>query len=191
MVIYIQLEMLLKGSQMKTVYFAASSLDGFISDKNNSLERLFQFGEPKGNYIENFLKTVGALAMGSTTYEWMCDNLPKGEDTWPYKVPCYVFSSRKLPKYPNADIRFVSGDVRPIHQEMALEAKNKDIWIVGGGELAGKFYDAQLLDELIIQFVSVTLGQGAPLFPRKLNKPLKLESVLRLDQEFVELRYKV
>lgn len=57
--------------------------------------------------------------------------------------------------------------------------------------LAGKFYDAQLLNEFIIQFVSVTLGGGAPLFPRKLNKPLKLVSVQRLDQEFAELKYSV
>ncbi|HAR41261.1 MAG TPA: deaminase [Bdellovibrionales bacterium] len=177
---------------MKTIYFAASSLDGFISDKNNSLEWLFQFGEPKGNYIENFVNTVGALAMGSTTYEWMCNSLPGfGDGKWPYRVPAFVFTNRELPVYSGADIRFVKGDVRPVHQMMAAEAKDKHIWIVGGGELAGKFYDAHLLDEFIIQFVSVTLGGGAPLFPRKLKKPLKLESVQRLDQEFAELRYSV
>lgn len=153
---------------------------------------MFQFGEPKGNYVEKFLGTVGALAMGSTTYQWMLDHMPKiGDGKWPYKVPAFVFSSRKLPAYPNADIRFVNGDVRPVHHQMALEAKDKNIWIVGGGELVGKFYDAQLLDELIIQFVSVTLGGGSPLFPRQLEKPLHLESVQRLDQEFVELRYRV
>lgn len=177
---------------MKTIYFAASSLDGFIADKHNSLDWLFQFGEPKGNYIENFLNTVGALAMGSTTYQWMCDHLPEfGDGSWPYKIPAFVFTSRKLAPYPNADIRFVNGDVGPVHEQMVQEAKGKNIWIVGGGELVGKFYDADLLDELIIQFVSVTLGEGAPLLPRKLRRTLKLESVRRLDQEFVELRYKV
>lgn len=177
---------------MKTIYFAASSLDGYIADKNNSLDWLFQFGEPKGNYIEKFVETIGALAMGSTTYQWMCDNVPNfGDGKWPYKVPTFVFTSRKLTTYPNADIRFVYGDVRPVHQQMVSEAKGKNLWIVGGGELVGKFYDADLLDELIVQFVSMTLGGGAPLFPRHLKKPLTLESVQRLDQEFVELRYKV
>lgn len=177
---------------MKTIYFAASSLDGFIADKNNSLDWLFQFGEPKDNYIEKFLDTVGALAMGSTTYQWMCDHLPGfGDGKWPYKVPTFVFTSRKLTSYPDADIRFVNGDVRSVHQQMVQEAKTKNIWIVGGGELVGKFYDAQLLDELIIQIVSVTLGEGAPLFPRQLKKPLRLESVMRLDKEFVELRYSI
>lgn len=59
---------------METVYFAASSLDGYIADKNNSLDWLFQFGEPIGNYIGKFLDTVGALAMGSTTYQWILDH---------------------------------------------------------------------------------------------------------------------
>lgn len=177
---------------MKTIYFAASSLDGFISDKDDSLEWLFQFGEPEGNYIGRFVDTVGALAMGSTTYQWMYDNMRGfGDGAWPYKVPAFVFSTRDLPVYPGADIRFVRGDVRPVHRQMALEAKERNIWIVGGGELAGAFYDARLLDELIIQFVSVTLGEGAPLFPRTMKKPLKLESVQRLDREFAELRYSV
>lgn len=177
---------------MKTIYFAASSLDGFISDKEDSLEWLFQFGEPEGNYIGSFVDTVGALAMGSTTYRWMYDNMQDfGDGAWPYKVPAFVFSNRDLPVYRDADIRFVRGDVRPVHRQMALEAKGRNIWIVGGGELAGTFYDARLLDELIIQFVSVTLGEGAPLFPRTMEKPLKLESVRRLDQEFAELRYSV
>lgn len=175
---------------MKTVFFAASSLDGYIADKNNSLDWLFQFGEPKNNYIENFVETIGALAMGSTTYQWMLDNLPEGS-AWPYKVPTFVFTHRKFPSFPNADIRFVSGDVRPVHQQMSQEAQGKNLWIVGGGELVGKFYDAHLLDELIIQFASVTLGEGAPLLPRKLEKPLKLQSVTRIDEEFVELRYLV
>lgn len=173
---------------MKTVYFAASSLDGYIADKNNSLDWLFQFGEPKDNYIGKFLDTVGAIAMGSTTYQWILDHSDK---KWPYQVPTFVFTSRKLALFPNADIQIVKGDVRLVHQQMALAAKNKNIWIVGGGELVGQFYDAQLLDELIIQIASVTLGGGSPLFPRQLKKPLSLESVTRLDQEFVELRYKV
>ncbi len=177
---------------MKTLFFGAASLDGYLADKNNSLDWLFQFGEPKDQYIEKFLDTIGALAMGSTTYQWMCDNLPQfGEGNWPYKVPAFVFTSRELKKYRDADITFVKGDVKPVHEQMMKVANGKDIWIVGGGELVGKFYDANLLDQLIIQIVSVTLGGGPALFPRHTKKPLKLESVKRIDQEFVELIYSV
>ena len=44
---------------------------------------------------------------------------------------------------PGADIRFTSGDVRAAHDEMRAAAKGKNIWVVGGGELVGKFHDAR------------------------------------------------
>lgn len=180
---------LLRLKLMKTIYFAASSLDGYIADNNNSLEWLFQFPEAAvDNYIESFVNSVGALAMGSTTYEWILNHMKPGEK-WPYQAPAFVFTHKKRDPIPDANITFVSGDVRPIHEMMKQLANKKNIWIVGGGDLAGQFYDAHLLDQLIIQIASVTLGSGAPLFPRHLSKPLKLESVKRLSEEFVELIY--
>lgn len=180
---------------MKTIYFAATSLDGFIADKNNSLDWLFQLGEPEGNFIQEFVDSVGAIAMGSTTYEWIYEHQilkdGKVQGTWPYKVPCFVFTTRQLPIISNADIRFVQGDVRPIHVKMTDLAQGKNIWIMGGGELAGKFYDAQLLGELQLQVASVTLGGGAPLFPRYLKTPLKLQSVKQRGTGAVELIYTI
>ena len=63
-----------------------------------------------------------------------------------------------------ADIRFVRGDVRPVHAR-CVPAGGRNIWIVGGGDLAGQFHDAGLLSEVIVQIGSVTLGRGKPLFP--------------------------
>ena len=69
---------------------------------------------------------------------------------------------------------------------------DKNLWIVGGGDLAGQFFDAGLLDELIVQMGSVTLGQGKPLFPRRLTSPpLTLMSVRQMGTGFAELRYQV
>jgi dihydrofolate reductase len=63
---------------------------------------------------------------------------------------------------------------------------------VGGGDLAGQFFDAGLLDELILQVGSATLGKGKPLFPRRLTSPpLKLVSVRQIGTGFAELRYEV
>lgn len=77
------------------------------------------------------------------------------------------FTNRQLPTIPGADIRFVCGDVSAVHVEMRAAAGDKNIWIVGGGDLAGQFHDAGLLDELIVQVGLVTLGKGRPLFPRR------------------------
>lgn len=75
---------------------------------------------------------------------------------------------------------------------MRAVAKGKNIWVVGGGDLAGQFYDASLLDELIVQVGSATLGQGKPLFPRRILSPvLRLMSVHQMGAGMVELRYEI
>ncbi|MBI1910899.1 MAG: dihydrofolate reductase family protein [Deltaproteobacteria bacterium] len=181
---------------MKTQYYVASSLDGFIAAPENSLDWLLQFGEGEGTSYPAFIREVGAIAMGSTTYEWILRNQIHPESAkprpWPYEQPAWVFTSRSLPAVHGADIRFVRGDVRPVHSQMVTAAVDKNVWIVGGGELAGQFYDHRLLDELIVQVTSVTLGSGSPLLPRKIvTPPLKLISATTYGAAFAELRYEV
>jgi dihydrofolate reductase len=140
---------------VKTQYYTAASLDGFIATIDDSLEWLFPRGELEATSYPTFIREVGALAMGSATYEWMLRHVVGPEarrpQPWPYKQPAWVFSSRTLPTIPGADIRFVRGDVRPVHQTMVAAAGSKNVWIVGGGELAGQFHDHGLLDELFVQ----------------------------------------
>lgn len=181
---------------MKTQYYTASSLDGFIAGPGDSLDWLFPLGDVAETSYPEFIKDVGALAMGSATYEWMLRHVIGPEATmpgpWPYEVPTWVFSSRELPSVPAVDIRFVRGDVRPVHEAMAEAAGGRNVWLVGGGELVGQFHDAGLLDELFVQVGSVTLGAGKPLLPRAItDPPLKLISARALGTGFAELRYEV
>ena len=183
---------------MKTQYYTATSIDGFIADADNSLEWLFQIGSagdegPLDEY-PTFIAEVGAVAMGSTTYEWIAEHTGFLDDPtkWEYAIPAWVFSSRDLPRAEGLNIRFVSGDVRPVHAEMAAAAEGRNIWLVGGGDLVGQFYDAGLLDELILGVAPVFLGSGAPLLPRRITAPnLKLTQVTRYGETFVTLRYAV
>ena len=181
---------------MKTQYFAAASLDGFIATEDDSLEWLFPLGDINETSYPSFIQQVGALAMGSATYEWMVRNTHTVSGqmgaAWPYTQPTWVFSTRTLPVIPGATVTFVRGDVRPAHEAMRTAAGSKNLWIVGGGELAGQFHDAGLLDEIIVQVSSVTLGKGKPLFPRRLtNPPLRLERVKQVGPGFAELHYTV
>jgi len=103
-----------------------------------------------------------------------------------------VFSSRTRAAIPGADIRFVGGDVKAVHNDMVAAAGEKNLWIVGGGELAGQFYDRGLLDEMFVQVGSVTLGAGKPLLPRTIvSPPLRLISVKAVGTGFAELHYEV
>jgi len=181
---------------MKIQYYTATTLDGFLATEDDSLDWLFPLGDLNNSSYPEFISQVGALAMGSATYEWIvrhADQVAKETGSpWPYSQPAWIFSSRQLPVIDGADLYFVNGDVRQAHSEMRAAAKDKNIWIVGGGDLAGQFYDAGLLDELIIQVGSATLGKGKPLFPRRVLSPaLQLESVRQMGAGMAELRYKV
>lgn len=181
---------------MKTQYFTATSLDGFIATPDDSLEWLFQLGDIDDTGYPDFIKQVGALAMGSATYRWMLRHVIKQgtseQGVWPYKQPTWVFSSQPQEPVEGADIRFASGAVLPVHREMSDAAQGKNIWLVGGGDLVGQFYDAGLVDELIVQIGSVTLGSGKPLLPRLIAfPPLQLQSVRAIGSGFAELRYTV
>jgi len=179
---------------MLTQYYTATSLDGFIADTDNSLEWLFTRNQEEHgpqNY-RDFMGEVGALAMGSTTYEWILDHELAGKDPaewmWPYDVPCWVFTHRRLPVVPRARVEFTSADVSVVHEQMVRAAAARNVWIVGGGDLAGQFADAGLLDEVIVSIAPVTLGAGAPLLPRRIE--LRLEELGR-NGDFAAAKYSV
>lgn len=172
---------------MSTHYFTASSLDGFIATDEHSLDWLLRqdidFEGPMA--YPQFEKTIGALAMGASTYEWVLAN---EEGRWGYSQPTWVFTHRELPIPPGADVKLTRDSVARVHEAMTAAAGEKDLWVVGGGDLAGQFADAGLLDEVWVQFAPVTLGGGAPLLPRTLD--LELLDVAR-NRNFMCGRYGV
>ena len=180
----------------RTRYFTAMSLDGYLADAAGSLDWLLALpDEGQDGAIGAFLANVGAIAMGATTYEWVLGHEPVLERPelwreWYGDRPTWVFTHRELPRIPGADVRFVAGDVAPVHREMADAAGERDVWLVGGGELAGAFADAGLIDELVLSVAPVLLAGGAPLLPRRLEGRLRLTDA-RVAGVFAELRYAV
>lgn len=156
-------------------YFTACTLDGYIADENNSLDWLFEVPhDADDGYWDAWFPEVGALVMGATSYEWMIDhdhmleNPGKWHDYYGER-PGWVFTHRKLAPIPGVQISFVSGDVRPVYEQIAAQLSGANIWLVGGGDLVGQFYDAGLLDQIILGMTPVTLGRGAPLLPRRIT----------------------
>jgi dihydrofolate reductase len=189
----------------KTQYYTATSIDGYIADQHNSLDWLFEVGagdtpDPDAPSHEEefaeFFADVGAMAMGATTYEWVLEHEKLLDDPskwteWYDQTPCWVFTHRDLPVMPGADLRFVSGDVGPVHQQMSAAAAGKNIWLVGGGELVGAFADQGLLDEIIVGIAPVTLGAGAPLLPRRITASRLRLTGVRQGGQFAHLTYAV
>ena len=177
-----------------TQYYTATALDGFIADPDNSLDWLFTRERDEDGPLNYgaFIADVGALAMGSTTYEWILEHEFADKDPadwkWPYEIPCWVFTHRELPVVPDARIEFTSADVATVHKEMVEAAGDRNVWIVGGGDLVGQFADVGLLDEVIVSIAPVTLGAGAPLLPRRIE--LRLDEMGR-NGDFVAAKYSV
>jgi dihydrofolate reductase len=181
---------------VKTQYYTATSIDGYIADPENSLDWLFEVDEGTDNPFGAFFAGVGAFAMGATTYEWILknDNLLEEPRNWHDMYggkPCWVFTHRDLPPVPDANLFFVSGDVKRVHEAMVVAAQGQNVWLVGGGDLVGEFADYGLLDEIILGMAPVILGAGAPLLPRRLSsQQLALTQVAQIGQ-FAYLTYAV
>jgi dihydrofolate reductase len=171
------------------LYYTATTLDGYIADEHDSLDWLFEQkteeGGPAG--YDEFMTGIGAMAMGSTTYVWLRDHLARTGEAWMYDIPCWVFTHRDLEPL-GADIRFVSGQVDEHHAAIVESAGDRDIWVVGGGDLAGQFADSGHLHQVIVSIAPVTLGAGRPLFPRRHN--LELVELGR-NADFVTATYDV
>ena len=182
----------------KTEYYTATSIDGFIADEHNSLDWLFAASatDDKDDRFGTFFAGVGAMAMGATTYQWVLehDQLLENPTKWQDYyggTPCWVFTHRDLPPISGAALSFVRGDVASVHEKMVQASGDKNVWIIGGGDLVGQFLDQGLLDEIHLQLAPVMLGAGAPLLPRRLDaSDLTLLAVER-DRSFVFLSYAV
>jgi len=190
----------------RTQYYCAASLDGYIAETDDSLDWLLHYEgrfegegvEPgplgEGGAYERFYDGVGALVSGSTTYEFVVDQLGDG-GVWPYRgKPYWVLSSRDLPvpDGEGVDVRVVDAEVTNLHDQLVATAGERNLWIVGGGNVASQFADAGLLDELLVTVVPVVLGAGKPLFDARLpGGPMRLTGTSVFETGMVELRYDI
>lgn len=149
---------------MATIYYTASSLDGFIVDAAGSLDWLIHRDiDPDGPFhYDTFVTQVGALAMGSATYEWLVRNQP-GE--WMYRQPSWVLTHRPEIIDDAHPVQAFAGAVQDLHPVLVEAAAGGHVWIVGGGRTAAQFVAAGLVDEAIVSYAPCSLGSGEPVLP--------------------------
>lgn len=173
----------------RTKYYVASSIDGFIADADDRIDWLLQFGfEEFDEHYQTFLSGIGALVMGARTYEFI---LAEPGD-WPYQgLPVWVVTHGTPPVREGADVTFFSGDIEQLDAEVREAAGDRDVWLVGGGALAGQFADRGLIDELHVTYVPVLVGSGKPLLPvAGASRPLVLSSTMSFPSGAVEHVYR-
>ncbi|HEX3294335.1 MAG TPA: dihydrofolate reductase family protein [Solirubrobacterales bacterium] len=180
-------------------YYAAQTLDGYIAEPDDSIDWLtgyegsFEGADSDAGQAgyDEFYERIGALVMGSTTYEWV---LAHGR-SWPYGgKPTWVLSSRELelPEGESVDVRIADAEVPELIDEMRDAAGDRDIWIVGGGLVASQFADHGLLDRVEVTVVPVLLAEGKPLFERRPpGGPMLLLSARTFSSGMVGLVYEI
>lgn len=157
-------------------YFVAASVDGYIADEHDSLDWLTSYDDYHVGFHDPaaaFLQEIGAVVMGADTYRWLGNHMSKTRAPWPYAgTPCWVFTHRELAAEAGADLTFIRGDVEEWAGDIAADAGEKDVWVLGGGGLAGQLLDAGYLDEVILFTIPILLGGGRHL--ASLRAPLEL-----------------
>ncbi len=168
--------------------YIASSLDGFIAREDGSIDWLPPPVTPETDYgFGDFYKSVGAVIMGSKTYE---QALIFKE--WPYKDrPAHVFTSRSLVRPPGADVTFWNSPPERLMEHLDRSGIYH-AWLVGGSAIIGTFLSGNLIKRIIVTIIPALLGTGITLFPhRNLQNSLRLEACTQFPGGLVQLRYAV
>lgn len=178
---------------MPFIYAAATTLNGFLATPEHSLDWLLTIPT---DGVEMVGFDYSALVMGAHTYEWVLaqENLLAEPQKWRtlYGVkPVFVFSRRDLPIPRGAEVHLLRGAVAEHLPTITQAAGGGNVWIQGGGDLAGQFLDAGALDEIVLDVAPVALTSGTPLLPREVRWPrLKLVEA-RMNGDFAHLRWRV
>lgn len=178
------------------VYYTATSLNGYIADEGGSLQWLFDVGGDTSDEISAFMSGVGVQVMGSSTYEWLLthEDVLGSPERWQQvfgDLPTRVFTTRDLPRPDTSSFEFRRGPVSEHEAELRALAGDRDVWVVGGGDLAGQFLDAGLLDRIHLTIAPVFLRGGAPLLPRFVPAAALRLVEARPQGSFVSVRYDV
>jgi dihydrofolate reductase len=179
----------------KITIHMVSSLDGYIAKKDNSVS-WFETSDSyeKGVTVtkqeaEEFLKKIDCYIMGSRTYEHALE-LSKAYG-WVYgDIPTIILTHRNLPvDRPNIEI--YSGDLNTLVNER-LKPNYKNVWLVGGAQLAKDFIRLNLADEIRQSILPVILGNGMPFFDQiGQEQALHLKNVTAYKSGMVELCYEI
>lgn len=139
----------------KIILYIAVSLDGYIARPDGRVDWLDNVSEEDLGY-EDFVRSIGGVAMGRTTYEQMLSFGP-----YPYSgMEGFVFTTARTGRDEN--VEFVD-DVRGFVDRVRAEG-GKDVWLVGGSRLIHSFMEAGAVDRFILHVIPVLLGEGIPLF---------------------------
>lgn len=136
--------------------FVAMSVDGHIATLDGGVGWLDPYADAREAFGP-FVRTIGSAVMGRKTYQHA---LAGGYAD--FGMPTYVVTHHPLE--PSAKATAYQGSLVELVAELR-RVHEGDIWLVGGGQLARAFHEADLVDLWTISIIPTLLGAGLPLFP--------------------------
>lgn len=170
--------------------YIATSLDGFIARKNNSLDWLYELPVEEGqdHGYGDLIAQTDVVVLGRSTYE---EILGFGVD-WPYAdQTTYVVTSQKEYKASTENTK-VLNSVDDESIDFLKSSSKKGIWLVGGGQLITEFVNQGAIDNFVLTMIPRILGDGIRLFPGNPKETkLELVSAESFNSGAVNLTYKL
>lgn len=142
----------------KIILALGTSIDGYIARPDGAFDFL---SVPSDFSMADFFATIDTGIMGRKTYDVA---KAQGDGDFGPKITTYVLS-RTLPAGERDGMIFTSESPSALVEKIRKK-QGKDVWLMGGGEVARDFLQADLVDEMHIGVVPVLLGEGLPLFLR-------------------------
>ena len=142
--------------------FIATSIDGFIADKNGKIDWLHSIPNPEGDDMgyATFLSEVDALLMGRVTFDTVCSF----DIEWPYDKPVFVLSNQlsEIPENYQDKAFLVRGSLSNVLE--SIHAQGYTQLYIDGGSTIQNFLREGLIDAMVITQIPILLGGGTPLF---------------------------
>jgi len=137
---------------MKVILYSAISIDGFIAKTDGDSDWVSREDIP---FFMEEIKKAGCIVVGSKTYKQFSPDLYPVKDVFNIvltKAAAQKFAGATTATSPEAAIK------------LAAEQGFTSMLIAGGGNVNGAFYDAGLVDEIILDIHPLAIGSGIKVF---------------------------
>jgi dihydrofolate reductase len=174
---------------MKNIVYIATSADGFIATKDGGVDWLMEIPNPdNSDYgFGEFMNSIDALIMGRKTYE----KVLSFDCEWPYSKKVFVLSNsmEKVDPLLEGKVEVIKGTLKEIVKK--LNNNGYENLYIDGGTTIQNFLKENLIDEMIITKVPVTLGEGIPLFKNTDHESkFELDSTEAYENGMIKNHYK-
>lgn len=169
-----------KGRSMKVILVMAITLDGKIGKRPDHFSDWT--GKEDKRLFARVSRKAGVILMGSRTFDTIGHPLPGRRNI--------VYTRNKARVSEQENLVFTDAGPWEILAELEKEGYTEAV-LAGGSMVNSLFAEAGAIDEILVTVCPKIFGFGLSVFNEMVSMDLLLESVERLGDHMVSLKYKV